>query len=282
MPQPIWRLPAALLAMLRMLADPSLCRVAGPALQALNHPDNFFTRWRFAWGICYAYEANLILGMQMTRITKRWVLDHIIVEGRLPTDGAVLLPIHQTNSRLAGLRLRAAGLSLGLIAADGTGATAREDPGYEQWLKEHGVTQPLISGVHAARQRTYQGNIFVPPHAARPGRHWLLQGNSLVIAADTFAGTWPRCAILDRAMPIPPGAVWFAKQTDKPIVPFVICPRGKRWVLWIGEPVQATAEGVAAGMESCIRQAPVSWTSMCWRAWSEMPSWKDDGVKERG
>jgi len=190
------------------------------------------------------------------------------------------LTVHHNNSRLAALRLRAAGLPLALIAADGAAARSADDPEHEQRAEEYGVTQPLIAGVREARRRSYAGNIFVPPRAARPGRRWLLDGGGLVIAADTFAGPWARGVILKKAMPIPPGAVWLAQQTSKPIIPLVVRPRGKYWVLWLGEPLPTTTAGVAAGMESCIRQAPASWTSVCWHAWSEMPSWESNFVEE--
>jgi len=53
----------------------------------------------------------------------------------------------------------------------------------------------------------------------RKGLRLLAKGSYLILYADEFAYQKPFSPLLGHAMTVPPGAVWFAQHSGKPIIP---------------------------------------------------------------
>ena len=274
-PGVVWHWPAVLLATLRVLGDPGTYRVAGSALRALGRPDTRLARWRFAWLVAYERETKILIGLQADRLTAQWASKYVICDGILPPGGAILIGPHQENIRFSPLVLVAQGHRMGLIMAGDADTEERRRAATDQDIAADDPLEALYSPLARLRERVFGAHIFYLRNATRPALRFLQQGGYLLIMPDPFGGHWPPAPRLGKAMPLAPGAVWLAKHADKPIVPMMLIPEGRRWRLWLGEPIAPTAAGVAAALEACLTRAPMCWPSEYWRAWHAAPDWTE-------
>ena len=68
--------------------------------------------------------------------------------------------------------------------------------------------------------------VFTSPTAVRGGLRLLQEGGYLVIPNDAAIPRWPNYPLLGRDVPLPPGPLWFAEYTGKPLIACVLTPRG--------------------------------------------------------
>ena len=265
-PVPVWRPLAAILACvaLAFARQPRVLNVA--LLRALGVRASPVTRWQTHWTRAYQRQADLILLAQGEHVTPQWAAGQVDMPGRLPPGGAILVSVHHYGSRLAGPVLAAHGYHVGGIT------TRPRDPRSAAQL-DATLRAHWRFTEHTSRL-SYGNRMFSREAAGRKGLRLLEDGGYLIIHADEFARQPPFAPLLGRSMTAPKGAVWFARRSGKPLVPFMIVPQGWRWRLWIGEAViPATAEGLGAALESCIRQAPGSWQAITAMAWLAAPRW---------
>jgi len=88
-----------------------------------------------------------------------------------------------------------------------------------------------------------------------------------------YLGRQPACLFGKRWL-LPPGPLWFAEQSGRPIVPFVLSPtpgQDRPWLLWCGEPIPPTLMALGGALEECIRRSPTAWSG--WPAWYAAPDW---------
>lgn len=228
--------------------------IAGPALQVLGIRPSWIERLRFMWSLGYQIESQSLVTAQGERLTKRWIRQRVIPEGTpLPPGGAILLAIHQYNQTLRTALLAMLIQPLGIIVD-------RDRERSSIVLKAYG--QNMYSG--SQRLQTLRRSL-----------RFLNQGGYLVVAGDVSDPTWPRGAVLEKSMAIPPGIMWLAQQSGKPIIPFALVPSGTNWRLWFGNAVEPTVTGVAAAVEQLIRKAPTNWVTTQWLAWQAAPPAKE-------
>lgn len=258
-PRPVWRVPAALLACIRLFVDTDTRRLTHALLQAVGIPTTRLTFWRLLWGRCFWYEADMLLALQPERTTTAWARARVHRDGIVPPHGAILITPHHAASRFGRLLLASEGMNLGGITGEPQDAAHRvqSDPTFHH----------LWRLSHALNDRTYVGGVFHRWEAGRKGLRFLREGGYLSIAADDFTLGGTPHLLLGREWWLARGPVWFAQQSGKPIVPYMVIPERRGWRLWIGEPVAPTPESVIAALEACIRQAPESWNRVLALAW---------------
>ncbi len=267
-PRPIWRLPAALLACAFLAADRGVYPLSRALLAACGLPPTPSRRWALAWARCFWHVAYRLLYLQGERITPRWLRRHVRIDGALPPGGAILLTMHHRGARLGLLALAARGHRLATIVPH-----HRPDE-----LRDLAVDSPRAlyrrQGL-LLRRRIYDDRIFGRREAAREGLRFLDEGGYLVIAPDVFP-LYPHAkemvALLGRAVAIPRGPVWFARQSGRPIVPLVVVPRGSGWRVRIGEAIPPTQDAVVDALAECIRRAPAGWERPMAMTWLTAPA----------
>ena len=190
-PRPIWRLPAALMAIGRALLDIKTRQLAGNALLALGQRNTALARWRFCWQIAYHVETNLLLGLQADRLDLPWAREYVSYDSVPSTGGAILISLHHANSRTGFLRLGEVTTPLGVVVAatlarEGASATGPREPA--------GVSVHYSRSSQDLRVRIFGDNIFSATHDVRRALHFLRQDGYLVIHPDArFVGEarWP-------------------------------------------------------------------------------------------
>jgi len=258
-PRPIWRVPAALLACMRIAVDADTRRLTHALLPAAGIPTTRLAYWHLLWARCFWHEADLLLALQPARTTTAWTRARVHRDGTLPSNGAILIFPHHMMGRYGRLLLASEGVRLGGITGEPQDAAHRvqSDPTFHH----------LWRLSHALNDRTYTGGCFHRWEAGRKGLRLLREGGYLSIVADDFTLGGTPHLLLGREWWLPRGPVWFAQQSGKPIVPCMVIPERRGWRLWIGEPVAPTPEAVIAALELCIRQAPESWNRVLALAW---------------
>ncbi|MGI8688990.1 MAG: hypothetical protein ACR2M3_10460 [Thermomicrobiales bacterium] len=268
-PHPIWRLPASLLATSRMLADGDGRRLDAALLHALGLPAGPYARWRMRWMRSYQRQADLILSLQTAHFTRAWVRRHIQCPRSLPPGGAILVAPHHAMQFAGTLALTTMVEYLGAISAEAA------DP--DQFLHTDPTLVNHWRQMRLARQNVGHLHVLRQHEAGRRGLQLLQRGGYLVILADELRDDVPLHPLLGRAVAIPRGATWFAQHAGKPIIPWMVVPRGLGWWLWVGEAVPATQEGVLRGLEACLRLAPSSWARTSAMTWLAAPVWRGEG-----
>jgi len=270
-PRPIWRLPAALMAIGRALLDIKTRQLAGNALLALGQRNTALARWRFSWQVAYHVETNLLLGLQSDRLDRPWVKEHVSYDTVLPPGGAILLNLHHANSRVGFLRFSELIHPFGVVVA----ATIADDTGAKEPHQSANVMDPYSRRSRDLRMRVFGSNIFSATRDIRRALRFLRDDGYLVIQPDArFYGErrWP---ILGKAFPLAEGAVWFSRHSGKPLIPYGVVPTRGGWRVVIDPPVAPTMDDVAAALERCLRAAPTCWHPDYWQAWDTMPSWSE-------
>jgi hypothetical protein len=250
-----------------LVASHRLRRAAAAAMEALGARPNRQAAWRFARAWWCQRVADGALEFQADQLTPAWAAEHVLAPDPLPTDGCVLLAVHHFNQRLAFARLSTAVEELGAVALFEPVSSADPDftsPGHVLSVAGRDAARSLFA------DRVFGDRMYRPPFGARRGLELLRRGGSLIVLSD-FLGRDLAC-VLGRQIPITSGAIWFAQQSGRPIVPFVLSPpRGQspRWHLWCGEPIPPTRPALVAALEDCIRRAPTGWVG--WPSWHEAP-----------
>lgn len=271
-PRPIWRLPAALMATGRALLDIKTRQLAGNALLALGQRNTAPARWRFRWLVAYHVETNLALGLQADRLDLPWARAHVACETVPPAGGGVLLNLHHANSRVGFLRLGEMVGPLGVVVAGsliGGGAGATGPRALSGVMVNYSRTSWDL------RRRVFGDNVFSAKTDLRRALHFLRADGYLVIQPDARFSGEPRWPILGKAFPLAEGAMWFARQSGKPLIPYGVVPTRQGWRVVIEPPIAPTMEAVAAALERRLRAAPTCWHSDYWQAWDTMPSWSE-------
>lgn len=272
-PRPIWRLPAALMATGRALLDIKTRRLAGNALLALGQRNTALARWRFRWQVAYHVETNLALGLQADRLDLPWAREHVVYDAVPPTGGGILLALHHANSRVGFLRLSELIGPLGVIVAGVLVENRAGEAGPRQFAT---VMEPYSRRSQDLRIRMFGDNIFGAKYDIRRALRFLRNDGYLVIQPDArFAGE-PRWPILGKAFPLAEGAVWFARQSGKPLIPYGVVPTRRGWRVMLDTPIATpTMDDVAVALERRLRAAPTCWHPDYWQAWDTMPSWSE-------
>lgn len=262
-PRPIYRVPAILLAAIRLAVDPTPRTVCGALIRALGRPATPLARWRLLWAHCYHHEVDTLLALQAERLTTEWIRCHVRRDRTLPGAGAVIVYPHHANQRLIGLALSDTGAKVGQIGA--------APPKPEDLAKLDYTVQLHYNLTRGIGERVSGPFVFPRARAGRQGKRFLEAGGYLIIAADDTIPLYPAQPILGKMLPVGPGTAWFGGQTGKPIIPAMVVPEGRRWRLWLGDAVAPTQEAVNAALEGCIGRAPGSWLRCEAMAWVNAP-----------
>jgi hypothetical protein len=258
---------AQLGALAGLIGGGRMRQVVNAAVRALgSNPTRQATR-QFAWSWWYQRSASSVLTYQADRLTPAWAERHVAAPESLPSGGCILVSVHQFNQRLAFARLNTLVEELGCVSMF--------EPLAESDLRlsptGFGVdARPEVRAVSRFCHQVFGRRIFPPRTAARRGLELLRRGGSLIVLSDFF-GREPVC-VLGKRLFVPRGALWWAAQSGRPIVPFGIAPvSGDRqhWQLWCGEPIPATLMALGGALEDCIRRSPTAWTG--WPAWYAAP-----------
>jgi hypothetical protein len=270
-PRPVWRFPAAMLALLSMIWDPEGGKLDRALLAALALPGTPAARLR--WFRCYQRQADRVLLLQGARLTRRWAAEHVRGSDALPPGGAILLCVHHAGKRIGTFALAARHDRLGTITTMPTDARALPNADLTLWRHWEAVRR--IS------PPTYGTNSFSGPQAPRRALRFLREGGYLVVDGDAYSTDGPHYPFLGRALMIPEGTCWLAQRSGKPIIPFMTVPEGRGWRLWIGDPVPPTMAGVVAGLTNCVRRAPGSWERQAAMTWLHAAPWADGEAEDR-
>jgi hypothetical protein len=243
-------------------------RVVAAALQALGHNPTTAATWRFAWNWWYQRAISRVLDYQADRLTPAWTERHVVAASEsLPRGGCVLVSVHNFNQRLAFARLNTLVDELGIVSR------FEPLPESDPQLNKTGFGLDAQARQRARSRFNHQvfgPRVYPPRTAARRGLELLRQGGSLIVLSDFF-GRQPVC-IFGKRWLLPPGAIWWAEQSGRPIVPFLLSPvpdHRQQWQLWFGEPIPATREALGGALEECIRRWPTAWAG--WRLWYASP-----------
>lgn len=268
-PRPVWRPPALALGIIHMVCDRQSRVLNLAILRALGMSVSLGNRWRLHWSRAYQRQAYLWLLPQSDRITPRWAARNIRFDGCLPPGGAILVSVHHNAMRFAHLTLAARSYRLGMVTSHVHDPIALAH--VDATLRTH--WQLTYSG----DGRSLGDRRFSRRKAGRKGLRLLAEGGNLIVIADDPTHRTPFSPLLGRAMTVPPGVVWFAQRSGKPIIPFMVVPEGLHWRLWLGEAVAPTQGGLCNALEQCIRHAPGSWQRFVAMSWLTSPAWdKDD------
>ncbi len=259
-PHPVYRAPATLLAAARILYDGEARKLNRALVDACGQRVTAWWIWRIHWQRAYRREADLLLLIQSRRLTRAWAAAHVRVEGTIPAGGAILIAVHHARVPLGSLALAEIIGPLGTIARlppDDPALLTAYDPTLRAHWRYMKPLKPRING----------GSAFTPRDGARRGLRLLRAGGYLSLYTDDYTGGTIPCALLGRAWWLPRGPLWFAAQSGKPIVPWMVVPHGGGYKLVIGDPIEATPEAIVAAMEMCIRRAPGCWERSLALAW---------------
>lgn len=263
-PQPVWRLLAIVLGCVHMVLDRQSRVLNVALLRALQRPTSLVSCARLHWMRAYQRQVDLILLDQHERITPQWAARHVRYSGTIPPGGAILVSVHHCADRLAGLALAAHGYHLGMITTrlDDSSALMTVDPTLRQiWC----LTARSMEHAFGDRQ-------FAPHEAGRKGLQLLRAGGYLMLFADEAAQVAPFSPLLGKSVTVPRGAVWFARHSGKPLIPYMVVPEGSHWRLWVGEAVPLTQQGLCHALGNCIQRAPGSWQRYIAMSWLAAPS----------
>jgi hypothetical protein len=256
-------------AIVGSLSDFRMRQVAAAALCALGSDPGRAATWRFAWTWWYQRAACAALSYQADRLTTAWFQSHIAPPRALPTDGCILVSIHHFNQRL--------GFALLSMLLNELGAVAHFQP-LSDTNPDFAKSDRVLNAAARTRalsrftQRVFGSRIYAPRAAPRRGLELLQRGGSLVILSD-YLGRIP-ASILGKQWFLPPGAIWLAEHSGRPILPFVLSPAAgqlRQWQLWCGEPIAPTQSDLAGALEECIRRSPTTWTG--WQPWYAAPDY---------
>jgi hypothetical protein len=257
---------ALLAAVGAALANRQMRRVAAAVVHTLGHKPTPRATWRFALAWWYRRMVDEVLSYQLDRLSLPWLEEHVSVVGTPPTEGCILLSVHQWNQRLAFARLSLAIEELGLVSM--WQPLPPDDPDLHIDARSmHPDSR------HRALSRLshlmFGSRIYSPQVAARRGLELLRRGGSLIVLADFYGQDLT--PVLGRLIPVADGVVWLARQTACPIVPFVLSPvaPGRGWQLRYGEPIRNSRPALIEAVEQTIRQRPSTW--MSWRGWYNSP-----------
>lgn len=265
-PRPVWRLPTTALAVVSLLRGADARRLHAALLPACGHRPTRRDRWQALWSRCYQHQADLLISLQTPRCTRAWAARHVRVCGVLPPGGAILIAPHHAGQRLGTLVIADMVERLGGItgAPQDLSHYPRMDPTLRRTWQQGSYL----------RARTYGDRVFTRQEAGRKGLRLLTGGGYLVVLADDHSLGAPPHRLLGKAFSLPRGAAWFAQRSGKPIVPFMVVPVRYHWELWLGAPIPPTLDGIARGLEECIRRAPGSWSPFVAMTWMQMPPWR--------
>ena len=195
------------------------------------------------------------------------------VDGSLPAGGAILLTSHHANQRLGFPMLAQLVEQLGLVADVDKQALVDGSPRRAAWTQRLDIAREGFADISLLYRRCFGAHLFTPSQALRRGMTLLNNGGCLIIAPDYYLpvpGRRPaRMPLFGKIFPIGPGVLWLAQRSGKPIIPFMVVPVGRRWSLWLGEPVAPCEQAIAAALEAGIQRAPASWR--LWDLWLSQP-----------
>ncbi len=237
--------------------------VAAAAVQTLESSPTTLATWRFAWNWWYQRAACGALAYQAARLDSGWAERHIAAPDSLPGDGCVLISVHHFNQRLAFARLSSCVTELGAVSM--FEPLAESDPQISKTDFAASAQARLRSRSRFSHE-VFGPRLYQPGTAARQGLELLRHGGSLIVLSD-FLGREP-ARLLGKRWLLPPGPMWFAEQSGRPIVPFVLSPtrdHDRPWQLWCGEPIAPTLVALSAALEECVRGWPTAWSG--WPAW---------------
>jgi hypothetical protein len=256
----IWRLPAAISASVRFLCDGPARSLARGLSDALGER-SWQARLRIHWSLCYQDEADKLILLQIDKVSPEWAMTHAPIRGTVPPEGAILLSVHHVLRWLSYYPLSVTADSVTNItmepSPDRPIAFAEADP----------ITQRALLAIHRLRAGGITWRDCHWQRGSREIRRLLRDGGHITFMVDVFIDGWPRAPVFGTPMPVPRGPVWFAEQTGKPIIPFMLVPTRGGWALEFGAPIEPTQEEVARAIEWCVRRAPGMWRRDHATAW---------------
>jgi hypothetical protein len=247
-------------------------QLAGDALLALGQRNTALARWRFRWRVAYSVEANLLLGLQSDRLDLPWARQHVTYGTVPPAGGAILVSLHHANSRVGFLRLSELVRPFGVIVA-ATIADERPDKIGQREFAE--VMASYSRRSLDLRLRVFGQNIFSAKRDVRRALRFLQQDGYLVIQPDAGvdrAECWP---VLGKALSLGEGAVWFARHSGKPLIPYRVATTSHGWRVILGDPIPPTMAAMAEALEHNIRATPTMWHPDYWQRWHAALPWSD-------
>lgn len=177
-----------------------------------------------------------------------------------------MITLHHAHLRLGNLRLSALVEPLGIIA------------GLHIERQKDNPASVFTGPMTALYRRTFGRHVIYPKPAmvaARQGLRLLDEGGYLVIAVDG-QHSGDLATVFGKSCRVPRGPLWLARHSGKPIIPFVVVPRGRGWQVWCGAPIAPTAAGIASAIEACIVRVFASWRLSAWTGWSHLPTSDDE------
>jgi hypothetical protein len=243
-------------------------KVAAAAVRALGASPTRTDTWAFAWHWWYQRATWGGLAYQADQLTPAWAERHVeVVPASLPDGGCILISIHHFQQRLAFARLSTLVEELGGVSR--FEPLPPSDPDLTRTSLGVDAQARLRARSRFAHQ-VFGPRVYSPRTAPRRGLELLRRGGSLIVLSDFF-GRQPVC-VLGKRMLVPLGPLWWAAQSGRPIVPFVLSPTSgerHRWRLWCGQPIAPKPTELAGALEECIRRSPTAWTG--WQPWYEAP-----------
>jgi hypothetical protein len=266
-PWPAWHAPAVALAIVRMPFDGEARVLSRALIGGLRIPPPRGRFVRLWWSLTYSREVKTLLYVLAPRLTPGWAARHVRCHGAIPADGAILACAHAaaTNAGILHLATRVGPLCSMTLwrSADDLAHLSRIQ------------RQTYLAGQQFAR-RAYGENLFHVSHAGRRALHVLRRGGYLVTTMDGVSPSAPETTLFGRAIRLPRGPVWFAQQSGKPLLPFVVTARRGTLHLWIGDPAPPTPDGHARALEECIRRAPGGWDRPVIHMWLASPPAREE------
>jgi hypothetical protein len=254
-------------AILGLMSDGRMRQVAAAALRALGSDPSAAATWRFAGSWWYQRAACAALSYQADRLSLAWFEKHVAPPRAVPADGCILVSIHHFNQRLGFARLSMLVEELGAVAHFQPLSESNPDLAQADRVLNAGArTRTLSRFCH----QFFGPRIYSPRTAPRRGIELLRRGGSIIVLSD-YLGRVP-ASIFGKRWSLPPGAIWLAEQSGRPIVPFVLSPttgHPGQWQLWCGEPIAPTQTELGRALEECIRRSPTTWTG--WQPWFAAP-----------
>src|SRR5262245_49585800 len=114
--QPVWVEMAWITALVGMVGNPTMRRVAARAIHAMGASPTTGAVSRFVWHWWYQRATGEVLAYQADRLTLEWAEEHVEAPDRLPEGGCILLSVHQFEQLLGFARLSGAVNELGVAS----------------------------------------------------------------------------------------------------------------------------------------------------------------------
>jgi hypothetical protein len=257
---------ASLVAGIAATVSPRMPGVATEALLALGQEPTRAAAWRFCRDWWLQRALSDILSYDADRLTSPWAEQHVAVRGSVPREGAILVSVHQFSQQVAAVRAAQLVPQLGLVTMTQPLSHKAKLPPDTFVLPVDARAQP----VDRLLDRVFGDRVFGPTVAGRRGLELLRDGGTLVVLPDFYGGQLVN--VLGRSIPVGRGAVWWARQSGRPIVPFSLtAPRdgSHDWLLEFAEPISPTYTSLVGALNDIVRRAPTAW--MSWRGWHASP-----------